>query len=376
MTSEKSLFEGALIKRESFFGRMRGLIATLLEPSTGTGAVPTDSPVHFDMMREDGVFSRLGDQLGFAFGELRRDPAGFVKVLFSPDVNNPDQIKTRQAAWALTVAVPVMVVGAFLFGIALYIMIFGRPVSSDELAANDPVTIRELDFADMPEQPKQAERAGGGGGGGRREPAPASKGTPPAATLKPPIVSATTHNPPRPPSLPVVPTIQAQPELFPKMPDPTKLGLPDGVEGPPSDGPGDGGGIGTGTKGGVGPGDGTGYGPGRGWNAGGGDPRIGGGDRADPSSKVIATKAVIHNRPRPNYTEQARQNKTQGNVAVKVLLGAGGRVKSASVVRGLPDGLNEKAIEAVYQLSFSPARNAAGQPVDSWVTVTVSFTIR
>ena len=91
---------------------------------------------------------------------------------------------------------------------------------------------------------------------------------------------------------------------------------------------------------------------------------------------AAARVSAIHNRPRPNYTEQARQNKTQGNVAVKVLLGAGGRVKSASVVRGLPDGLNEKAIEAVYQLSFTPARNAAGQPVDSWVTVTVSFTIR
>ena len=375
MTSKESLFEGALIKRESIFSRLRGGMAALLEPSTGTGAVPGDSPVHFDMVREDSVFSRLAEQLGFAFGELRRDPGGFVKALVSPDVNNPDQIKTRQAAWALTVAVPVMVVGAFLFGIALYLFFVGRPtLAADEMAQNQ-VEIREVDFADMPEQPKQAERAGGGGGGGRREPAPPSKGTPPAASLKPPILAPTTHNPPKPPALPVVPTIQAQPELFPKMPDPTKLGLPDGVEGPPSDGPGDGNGIGTGKGGGVGPGDGTGYGPGRGWNVGGGDPRVGGGDR-DPSSKVVATKAVIHNRPRPAYTEQARQNKTQGSVSVKVLLGANGRVKSASVVRGLPDGLNEKAIEAVYQLSFSPARNAAGQPIDSWTNVSVAFTIR
>jgi TonB family protein len=374
MTSEKSLFEGALAKRENIFSRLRGGMATLLEPSTGEGAVPGDSPVHFDMVREDSVFSRLSDQLGFAFGELRRDPGGFVKVLVSPDVNNPDQIKTRQAAWALTVAVPVMVVGAFLFGIALYLFFVGRPIQADELAQNE-IQIRELDLADMPEMPKQAERAGGGGGGGRKEPPPPSKGTPPAAALTPPILAPTTHNPPRPPALPVVPTIQAQPELFPKMPDPSKLGLPDGVEGPPSDGPGEGNGIGTGKGGGVGPGDGTGYGPGRGWNVGGGDPRVGGGDR-DPNSKLAVSKAVIHNRPRPNYTEQARQNKTQGNVAVKVLLGAAGRVKSASVVRGLPDGLNEKAIEAVYQLSFTPARNAAGQPVDSWVTVTVSFTIR
>jgi TonB family protein len=59
-----------------------------------------------------------------------------------------------------------------------------------------------------------------------------------------------------------------------------------------------------------------------------------------------------------------------------VTLGANGRVKSASVVKGLPDGLNEKAIEAAYRLSFEPARNGAGVPIDSTLTVSVNFTIR
>lgn len=95
-----------------------------------------------------------------------------------------------------------------------------------------------------------------------------------------------------------------------------------------------------------------------------------------PPEKTVAAKPVIQNRPRPDYTEAARTNKTQGTVVVRVLLGAQGRVKSASVVRGLPDGLNEKAIEAVYKLEFTPAKNAAGEPIDSWVSVSVSFTIR
>jgi TonB family protein len=93
-------------------------------------------------------------------------------------------------------------------------------------------------------------------------------------------------------------------------------------------------------------------------------------------ARPVAQKAAIENRPRPVYTEQARQNRTEGNVVVKVLLGANGKVRQASVVRGLPDGLNEKAIEAAYQLKFTPAKNAAGEPIDSWVTVSVNFTIR
>jgi len=125
MISEDKLFSGATAKSEGLFARLRSGMASLLEPSTGGGAVPTDSPVHFDMIREEGVFKRLGDQLGFAFGELRRDPAGFVKVLFTPDTGDADQIKTRQAAWALTVAVPTLVVGAFLLGIAAYYLLFG-----------------------------------------------------------------------------------------------------------------------------------------------------------------------------------------------------------------------------------------------------------
>ncbi len=95
-----------------------------------------------------------------------------------------------------------------------------------------------------------------------------------------------------------------------------------------------------------------------------------------PPEKTVSSKVMIQNRPRPEYTEEARTHRTQGSVVVRVLLGANGLVKSASVVRGLPDGLNEKAIEAVYKLEFTPARNVAGEPIDSWVTVNVAFTIR
>jgi TonB family protein len=85
---------------------------------------------------------------------------------------------------------------------------------------------------------------------------------------------------------------------------------------------------------------------------------------------------VVLNHPRPAYTEEARREKTQGDVLVKVLFGASGRVIQARVVRGLPHGLNEKAVEAVHGFVFQPARDARGMPVDAWVTVKVRFTIR
>src|SRR5262245_42044548 len=125
MVSNKSMFDEAFLVNDGFFTRLISNFKARVAPSTGTGDVPEDSPLHLDMLREEIVFKRLGEQLGFAFGELQRDPAGFIKVLVSPDESNPDQLKTRQAAWALTVVVPLGVIGAFLFGILVYFLIYG-----------------------------------------------------------------------------------------------------------------------------------------------------------------------------------------------------------------------------------------------------------
>ena len=377
MISEPNLFGDVTRAREGMLSRILGGLSSLFEPRSAIADMPGDSPVHFDMVREDSVFARLGEQLTFAFGELRRDPAGFFKVLVSPDANDPDQIKTRQAAWALTVVVPVMTVGAFLFGVALYWFFVGPSMNLPELAfENRPLEITDISDVKMPEVPKAAEKAGGGGGGGRQEVTPPMKGKLPTPSLQDTIVAPTTHTPPKPPSLPMTPTIKVDPSLIPPNLDPKTMGAPDGVVGPPSDGPGRGGGIGTGSGGGVGSGGGQGAGPGNGWNMGGGDPRLGGGTGADVNRNKVVSKIKILNSPRPNYTEQARQNKTQGNVSVRALFGADGRIKQARVVKGLPDGLNEKAIEAVYRISFQPARNGAGSAVDQWMVISVNFTIR
>jgi len=142
--------------------------------------------------------------------------------------------------------------------------------------------------------------------------------------------------------------------------------------GPPSNGEGDGGGIGTGKGGGFLDGTGEGDDTGDDFGRHGGPP----GDGASPLERSLATAPVILNSPRPGYTEQARLDKTQGVVQVRVLFGANGRVKQANVLRGLPNGLDAKAIEAVHAFDFRPARDARGNPVDAWLTVKVRFTIR
>jgi outer membrane biosynthesis protein TonB len=45
------------------------------------------------------------------------------------------------------------------------------------------------------------------------------------------------------------------------------------------------------------------------------------------------------------------------------------------MVRGLPDGLEEEAIRAAYQLRFRPAMKG-GQPVAFWTPVDIEFNLR
>jgi len=77
-------------------------------------------------------------------------------------------------------------------------------------------------------------------------------------------------------------------------------------------------------------------------------------------------------KPRPDYTDEARKAKIEGEVLVRVLFSANGEVHVVDVVRGLGHGLDENAVRAVQQIKFKPAlRNR--QPVDSTATVHIVF---
>ncbi|HKQ75545.1 MAG TPA: TonB family protein [Blastocatellia bacterium] len=195
------------------------------------------------------------------------------------------------------------------------------------------------------------QKASGGGGGGRQQPTPPSKGVAPQMALTPQIVLPNPEPPKiKNPTLPVAMTTLGDPSL--RMPKGT-IGDPLGVPAPPSSGPGTGGGIGRSRGTGVGGGDGGGLGSGRGMNTGGGDPNLGGGRSIEPMTASL--RPTILYREKAKYTEEARQNKVQGTVVLQVVFHVNGSITEVKVVRGLPDGLTEKAIEAARKIRFNPA---------------------
>jgi protein TonB len=132
-----------------------------------------------------------------------------------------------------------------------------------------------------------------------------------------------------------------------------------------SQGSGVGGGTGTGRGTGDGEGLGSGIGPGSGGGTGGGPYRAGSG--VTPPRLLREVKAT--------YTDEARRRGVTGNVILEIVIARDGTVSDVSVRRGLGGGLDERAIAAVRQWKFAPARRL-GEPVDVIVEVAVEFTLR
>ncbi len=213
-------------------------------------------------------------------------------------------------------------------------------------------------LADLPASLKQA---GGGGGGGDRSPTPASKGPVPRFAkeqLAPPLAKIENMTP----KMPVQPTLLGPPEMkLPQMQASLSWGDPTGVPGPPSNGPGTGGGIGSGEGTGVGSGKGGGLGPGEGGGTGGGIFSVGGN---------VSAPVPIY-KPEPPYSEEARKAKYQGIVVLSIVVDQSGTVQDARVVKPLGLGLDENAVQTVKTWKFLPAkRNGAPVPVRVMVEVT------
>ena len=215
-----------------------------------------------------------------------------------------------------------------------------------------------------PYQPKMAPKKvamGGGGGGGDRSPLPASKGKLPRPSLRqftPPMAVVNNPNP----KLLMEPTIIAPPDVPLPNVNMNVWGDPLAKIGPPSNGPGSGGGIGSGSGGGVGSGKGGGFGPGEGGGVGGGVFRVGGG---------VTAPALLF-KVEPEYSEEARKAKYQGTVVLYVEVDASGHARNLRVVRSLGLGLDEKAIEAVKKWKFKPGYKD-GKPVTVAATIEVNF---
>jgi TonB family protein len=93
------------------------------------------------------------------------------------------------------------------------------------------------------------------------------------------------------------------------------------------------------------------------------------------AARTVDSRPVALNRVTPGYTEEARKNKVNGVVTLRMLVDETGTVKEIRVIRGLPDGLTEKAIDAGYKMRFKPAMKD-GKPVAYWIAAQVTFSLR
>ena len=99
-----------------------------------------------------------------------------------------------------------------------------------------------------------------------------------------------------------------------------------------------------------------------------------------PSSAPVVRRAGVNGAtspacsycPSPSYTDAGREAKFTGNVLLQVSVSADGSVTEARVVRGVPFGLNQTAVDALREWKFRPATRG-GEPVPASVMVETNF---
>jgi periplasmic protein TonB len=210
-----------------------------------------------------------------------------------------------------------------------------------------------------PKLPEAATKMGGGGGGGTKSPEPPIKGRLPKPSTRQLILPSTPRTVEK-PQLEIEPTIVAQTNI-PVSQAPV-IGDPFAKINGTGPGQGSGGGQGSGNGTGVGPGNGNGGGPGDGGNMGGGVFRVGQG----------VTKPVAIFKPDPEYSEEARKAKYQGEVTLTIIVGENGQPRDIRVAKSLGMGLDEKAMEAVSRWKFRPSMKD-GRAVATRISVVVAF---
>jgi periplasmic protein TonB len=117
---------------------------------------------------------------------------------------------------------------------------------------------------------------------------------------------------------------------------------------------------------------------GRGTNTG------GGGDvRAGQGVKPVSLSA-LKRMPRPigrqdylntQYPEEARRLRIEGQVKVRLVIDAQGRVQQTALVQKLGHGLDQQALTFARRLRFEPALDQNDQPVPTAIVWTFTFTL-
>jgi TonB family protein len=94
--------------------------------------------------------------------------------------------------------------------------------------------------------------------------------------------------------------------------------------------------------------------------------------KASLTSGPASAPVQIFSKPNPEYTEEGRRLKIDGEVRLEVLFSTSGQVHVVRILQGLGHGLDEEAVKVAQQIRFKPASHQ-GQPVDSTAVVRIIF---
>ncbi len=343
--------------------------------------VQEQNEFHF-LLESESLIARLKRELGSAVKDLMANPRAFLKGLLRGEGNTRHRKRMLRAGFVtgmmtyVLVFLAVSLIGVFnlstpetkvdavpdpapLNGVGLVFPVVSTKIDREKTRAKTGAGTVGGSLS-QPHRPK--------GGGGANDQRRTSRGNAPPTSLNPQQAQPSLE-------LPVIAhsTLIIRPSVFV---DPNSLKHVKGpigmVDGPP-DAPSRGDGKGTG----MGPGVGPGYGPGNNGNFGGEKNSIGGGPSGCCGGVLGMSpdlKPTILYREKARYTEEARQNRVQGAVILTVVFGADGRIHNVRVVRGLPHGLTETAIEAAQRIRFQPAtRN--GKAVSVSATLEFNFAL-
>ena len=347
------------------------------------------------LLPDEALFERLPRIIHANWEEFKRNPHGFLSQLWRGDDSNPVRRRRLQTGTATAMASYLLVFTTLIVAGALNLSKTEKPSDMKVIeyiklpSPLPPETRAETGPDNVPTgrggiiggSKATADPARGGGGGGRNEITVATSGNPPQMSPLPQVMPPD----PRPvrtdPTLIVPETTVGDEALSKPLPRPT--GVKDGADAVPSSGTGNHAGIGNGIGTGVGPGAGAGQGPGRINNQGSGEATQGGGlstDSNDLGTGVEIFDATQSLQPRilwkerAAYTEEARQKGVRGMVILSLVFGTDGQIHNIQVMRGLPQGLTETAIEAAKKIRFRPAIKN-GTPVNVRMQVVYEFNL-
>ncbi|HKR84492.1 MAG TPA: energy transducer TonB [Terriglobales bacterium] len=346
------------MNREELAEKLDREVDALIASNTVSEPAPLDSPFLFPAelrllrhLPSEEFRARLKEQL-LEQAESLRSSRVYATSEILPSLNQPSvpSFSTRQIA--VLPADPRSLALSFLSHAAVVALIAsGIWVGHVTLVEKRPL-LSELTYTPLP--------AEGGGGGGDQSAMRASRGTAVKFAedqFAPPAIVVHVEKP----KLQRDATLLGPPDLkLPQSKQPGDLFSPNAVI--PSNG--------TGSRGGIGDGLGTGIGTGHGLGDGPGSERGYGGGFYYPGPGVTAPH-VIYN-PDPEYSDEARRIKYQGNVVLSLIVDPMGNVRQIRVARSLGMGLDEKAVEAVQKWRFAPGMKD-GRPVAVQVNVEVTF---